>query len=267
MNIKTIAIPFVFLTALLLSALAQTVADAQKKALAKYPELAREGSPLHAKFVELYRQAKESNPILLADPNWPLTLADKASQIIAAPPAPSTPPAPSPPQPPEVPATPTIPGQTEKIENAFGKRLGDAFDPASAIGNAALTNGTPMYQFSPAKPFRSFTKYFVLITPTTRKIYSIWALGSTENTETGKKEQALLMELLQQKYGTTEKEGMFDALYDTKQIRHGNRSVLTKVTGFGKVTIEVRYYDHDLEAIAEKERLAVEGKKVDASGL
>lgn len=43
--------------------------------------------------------------------------------------------------------------------------------------------------------------------------------------------------------------------------------MLTKVSGFGDVTIEIRYFDDDLGALAEKERLAAEGKKVDGSGL
>jgi hypothetical protein len=55
---------------------------------------------------------------------------------------------------------------TDKIEGAFGMALGQKFDPEKAIGTSSLTDGTPMYQFNPEKPFRSFTKYFVMITPT-----------------------------------------------------------------------------------------------------
>ena len=84
MKIKKIGIAFVILTALLQPASAQTVADAQKQALTKYPELARVGSPLNAKFVELYRQAKESNSMLLNNPSWPLALADRASNLLEA---------------------------------------------------------------------------------------------------------------------------------------------------------------------------------------
>lgn len=263
MNIKTIAIPFVFLTALLLSALAQTVADAQKQALAKYPELAREGSPLHAKFVELYRQAKESNPSLLTDPNWPLTLADKASTIVDAP---STPSAQSPAAPPPTAEPPAAPGQAT-IVGAFGKHLGDIFNPGTAIGKGALTDGTPMYQFQPDKPFRSFTRYYLMITPTTRKVYAIWGIGPSENTESGKKEQALVMELLQQKYGPKDKDGLLDGFYDSQHISRGSRYIMTKVTGITDTTVEIRYIDKDIEKIAEQERLKLEGKKVDPSGL
>ena len=47
-------------------------------------DLAREGSPINVKFVELYRQAKQSNAALLNNPGWPLTLADQAAGLIAS---------------------------------------------------------------------------------------------------------------------------------------------------------------------------------------
>ena len=124
-----------------------------------------------------------------------------------------------------------------------------------------------MYQFAPQNPFRSLTKYYVLITPTTNKIYSIWGMGAAGNTETGKKEQDVIMALLTQKYGSPKKEGVFDALYDAKQISQGNRTVLTKVTGFVDATLEIRYYDHDIEKVGEQERLAIEARKAGGKGL
>jgi hypothetical protein len=74
------------LFSLLASALAQTAADSQKQAVEKYPELAKEGTPLHSKFIELYRQAKETNPTFLQNPDWPITIADKASALLIRPP-------------------------------------------------------------------------------------------------------------------------------------------------------------------------------------
>jgi len=59
---------------------AQTVADAQRQATTKYPALAQEGSVIHSRFLALYNDAKQNNPKLLLDPNWPMILADRASQ-------------------------------------------------------------------------------------------------------------------------------------------------------------------------------------------
>ena len=155
----------------------------------------------------------------------------------------------------------------DKIEGAFGKKLGDVFDPASAIGTSKLTDGTPMYEFSTTNGFRSFKRYYVMITPTTKKIYSIWGIGTAENTESGKKEQALVMEIIQEKYGAKQKAGLLDSFGDVNRIDQGTRYIITKVSGFTDITLDIRYYDLDLEKIAEKERLVEEAKKVDKSGL
>ncbi|HEY3853855.1 MAG TPA: hypothetical protein VGO67_05625 [Verrucomicrobiae bacterium] len=155
----------------------------------------------------------------------------------------------------------------DKIEGAFGKKLGELFDVTSAVGQSQLTDGTPMYEFTPTNAFRSLKKYYVFVTPTTKKIYSIWGTGPTENTETGKKEQALIMEILQEKYGEKSKPGLLESIVDADIVDQGNRYVMSKVSGFSDVTIDVRYYDRDLEQLAEKERIAEEAKKVDKKGL
>jgi len=155
----------------------------------------------------------------------------------------------------------------DKIEGAFGEKLGDIFDPASAIGTSKLTDGTPMYEFSTTNGFRSFKTYYVMVTPTTHKIYSIWGTGSVENTEAGQKEQAVIMELLKKKYGDEDNQGVLDTIGDVKRIDQGNRYIATKLTGFMDVTLDIRYYDTDLEKLAETERLAIETKKADGSGL
>ena len=155
----------------------------------------------------------------------------------------------------------------DKIEGAFGKKLGATFSASDSIGKGALTDGTTMYRFQPESPFRSLTEYYVLTTPSTNRIYCIWAQGPTENTASAKKEQAVLMELLQQKYGQAQRPGAFDAMTDLKQISQGSRYIVTKVTGFVKPMLEVRYYDSELSKAAEQERLSIEAKKASSSGL
>ena len=155
----------------------------------------------------------------------------------------------------------------DKIEGAFGKKLGDQFDPSTAIGTGKLTDGTPMYRFSPTNEFRAFTDYFVLITPKTHRIWCIWAQGSTENTDTGKKEQDLVMLILKDKYGEPKKQRAIDRLGDVKVIDQGNRCITTKLTGIAKVTFDVRYMDLLHSEQADKEHLQEEARKVDKSGL
>ncbi|WP_040546342.1 hypothetical protein [Pedosphaera parvula] len=155
----------------------------------------------------------------------------------------------------------------DKIEGAFGKKLGDVFDVSTAVGTSKLTDGTPMYEFATTNGFRSFNRYYVLVTPRTKKIYSVWGIGQAESTAAAQKEQALVMEILQQKYGNKEKEGILDALGDAKRIDQGSRYIVTKISGFTDVTLDIRYHDRDLDKLAERERLEDESKKVDKSGL
>lgn len=160
----------------------------------------------------------------------------------------------------------------QKIMGAFGVQLGEYFDPSSAIGTGELTDGTPMYQFNPKKKFRSFHDYYVLITPKTHKIYGIWGIGTSENPQKCEKEQALIMDLLQKKYGIQENDVSFDSSTSVKNIDQGNRDITVKCSGFADMSfvdmsINIRYYDRELKKLAEKERLEIVGSNVDDSGL
>ena len=79
------------------------------------------------------------------------------------------------------------------------------------------------------------------------------------------------MEILKKKYDTEEKK-----VYEGRRIDQGNRYIIT--TGIRVVNmnpygnreyfaVNIRYYDSDLEKLAETERIAAETKKADASGL
>lgn len=155
----------------------------------------------------------------------------------------------------------------EKIEGAFGIKLGQQFDFNLSRGTASLTDGTPLYSFKPENKFRSFRQYYVLITPKTNLVYGIWGIGDVDNTEIGKQEQAVIMEILKNKYGEVEKEGFLDIMSDTQQIDQGDRYVLTKVSGFTDITLDIRYYDKKLKTQAEKERIEIEASKVNSDGL
>jgi len=156
---------------------------------------------------------------------------------------------------------------TETISGAFGKKLGDVFDPSSALGTTNRSDGVPMYEFATTNGFRSLKRYYVMITPSTHKIYSIWGIGSVENTSAGRKEQSVIMGILREKYGSEFKIGPIDSMGDVKRISQGSRHILMTLTGFSDVTLNLRYYDEDLETVAEKERHAEETATMDKSGL
>ncbi len=155
----------------------------------------------------------------------------------------------------------------EEITSAFGLKLGDVFEPSQAIGTSSLTDGTPMYRFLPTKKFRSFEDYYVMITPKTHRICSIWGIGPVENTGKCEKEQAVIIELLAKKYGQPEGEGFFDSIYGAKRIDHGNRDITVKCSGFVDSSIEIRYTDRELKELAENERIEKESENIDDSAL
>jgi len=155
-------------------------------------------------------------------------------------------------------------------------KLGDVFDISKSIGTQNLSDGTLLYEFTPTVTFRSFNRYYVLITPASHKIYCIWAEGPFDSTDTAKREQALLMKLLKQKYGDGKKQEdkPFDALLDINRIDNGNRYIITKVNGIFSITLEIRYNDSSLENLATQEdvkinedRVKANAKKVDSTGL
>ena len=153
------------------------------------------------------------------------------------------------------------------INGAFGIELGAFYNPNSAIGKSSLTDGTTMYQFKPEKPFRSFSRYYVLITPKTNKVYGIWAIGDIDGDAKCGKEQDLLMAILSKKYGKSDNQDVMSSFMDIEKIAIGNRRILTKCSGYSDVTIDIRYYDDDLKLIAEEERIELESEKLDSSGL
>lgn len=153
----------------------------------------------------------------------------------------------------------------EKITGAFGVKLGQILS-SQMIKTSKLAfsyKSDDTYFFSPDKKFRSFSVYVVKITPKTRKIHSIGAVGSMDDDSTCEKEQALIMAIIKKKYGEIEK----DALSSLQVIMQGNRDVATKCSGLFDVKLTILYGDSKLAELAENERIELESSKVDSSGL
>ena len=145
-----------------------------------------------------------------------------------------------------------------RIEGAFGARIGEKFDVETAIGKSHMRDGTPLYKFSPINPYDKFDTYYILITPVSKIIYSIWAQGEMENDDVCKHEQKVLMELLTEKYGSTKRTSSSNVFYDVARITQGDRDIYTDCAESEKITLKVVYIDHRLEKQAEEESLVLE---------
>ncbi len=152
----------------------------------------------------------------------------------------------------------------EPIEGAFGRKLGDVFDPSSSIRTERAADGTPegapIYEFSPATRFGSFEHYYARITPATHKIWSLEAVRDVEDKEAAQREQAAIMQQLKEKYGVEKEIRNPNGMGEMRRSGQGRRYIETQLTGFIHVTLSVRCGDVDLmrAAVAEEDAAAVE---------
>jgi len=58
------------------------VASWQRRAIATYPDLAKDGTPLHTRFLALVAERKEKEPTFFKTPSWPVILADQAAAAL-----------------------------------------------------------------------------------------------------------------------------------------------------------------------------------------
>jgi hypothetical protein len=157
-----------------------------------------------------------------------------------------------------------------EIAGAFGLTLGAQVDLSSLQKTRETTDKIPMYGFMPDNPVQGLTKYYFQVTPKTGLIYCIWAIGDCESTPACVKQQAVLIDILEKKYGHQEEKGLMDTLRDSIRILKGRRSIIAKcsgIDGLQPVTVNLYYIDSDLQEQAEKERIELEGRKIDGSGL
>ncbi len=126
---------------------AQTVAESQKQAVAKYPELAKQGSALHTQFLDLLKQAKDAKEPLLDDPNWPMILADKVSDQIAKERQPAIAP-----KPPEVaPIDPDVAASLDKSKSRLGETLPQCVARYGPVTQKLTVSKFPQFVFQKDK--------------------------------------------------------------------------------------------------------------------
>jgi hypothetical protein len=155
----------------------------------------------------------------------------------------------------------------QQITGAFGVVLGTRVNLAAYTKAGETQDKTPLYSFAPKSPIQGFTHYYFAATPKTGIIYEVWAAGDCESAAVCNKQRAVVLDLLKKKYGPEDKPQLFQDLYDADIITRGDRYIMVKCTGIMSITINLRYCDSNLEKQAEKERIELEGKKTDDSGL
>ena len=168
----------------------------------------------------------------------------------------------------------------DKIEGAFGLKFGEVFEPKTATlsktPNDANFSLAGAYEFTPKRPNKEFTDYFVFITPSSHLVYKIIAVHKQplENGQmAGCNEfKRALDALLHLKYeGTFDEKSRLDSA-----IGQGARNIgVTAPIGVNDgCLVAITYADDELahRATDEREQNRVKATKesmkaLDATGL
>ncbi len=154
-----------------------------------------------------------------------------------------------------------------EIEGAFGFKFGEVFNTAKAQGMAKITSGEVMYKVKPPLPNAYFDTYLVQITPNTKRIFEIWAIGPVPSESEGKIRRDSLVKAIEAKYQT--KKGMFDTEF-ARILHQGDKTVTVKSSrqpsGAG-YQLELRYKDSALAKEGRGEAVDRNVKNVDSKGL
>lgn len=154
------------------------------------------------------------------------------------------------------------------ISGLMGMNLGNIFHPKDSPDNGKLQSGETLYAFSPAKKFREFDEYYVLITPVTHKIYQIWIRKAFKNSAKAHDEQKICLDIMKDRFKPKEVKDELFSLDSGKVMSFDNGEIYSKVIiGFGENTLEFRCVDNELSKLAEKEKISSEKSKTDSSML
>ncbi len=152
---------------------------------------------------------------------------------------------------------------TEKIEGAFGFKLGDFFDPSTAINSEQMKG---KYKVTPKIIYPGLTSYYVTITPTTKVIHTITAAATFASKEAGKQIYEDLVNLIEAKYNQKmEGHGSETLLYKT--LNKGLSSIGMMLLMDGNVAIQLGYSDMGLLEQGAEEQRKIEAQKAGKLGL
>jgi hypothetical protein len=87
-----------------------------------------------------------------------------------------------------------------KIEGAFGRHLGEEFQPEEGRSEPLEQGATIRCRFKPENPFQGLTDYFVELSPRTHRVCGILASGSTLTEDEAWRLSTLLGIILRNKY-------------------------------------------------------------------
>ncbi|MFQ5487579.1 MAG: hypothetical protein ACE5ET_03915 [Gammaproteobacteria bacterium] len=157
------------------------------------------------------------------------------------------------------------------IKEAFGISLGEPLD-VTALELQALDEkdrkGGEAYVFVPQHPYEPLNEYTVVVTPLTKTVYSIQAVGTFKNRTACKAEMGQLEQLLARKYGRRNADPAAKFTGSSRIVfGSGPRKITVSCSGiFTHYKLKLIYQDKSID-LTEKKGVVQESGSRDSSGL
>ena len=151
---------------------------------------------------------------------------------------------------------------------AFGIEFGQKLSTLKVLNKGELTSGEAIYQVQSPNPLKGkLDQYFVLITPKTQKVHTIW--GNKEYKGFSKQkceaEKSDIVSILENKYGESKPVREInidnDRMFEVKNV-----NIFTVCQGMGS-TLSIRYVNNEFSDLADQEKKESVIEKTDASML
>ena len=142
--------------------------------------------------------------------------------------------------------------EAKEISSAFGLSLGEIYT-GELQALSKTTTGDPIYEFEPENPHPTFTKYGIIITSKTKRIVSIWAWTTFEDSDKCKAEFNVIEVLLDKKYKKHKYDNVTFA-HASASYRDKNRGIFLKCpVDFPSISLYLQYVDADMQELLVQE--------------
>ncbi len=161
----------------------------------------------------------------------------------------------------------TIISFAQEITGAFGIKFGSLLKELNVIKASKTTDGDPLYMIDPPIKLKLLTEYYVMVTPISKKIYSVWGIDKKLKEKECITSLEAILKALERKYKTKRKEifSFFDTNY---MISKGKVYVHVRCSNeLTDYTLYVQYYHRDLMEQAKQESIRLKSQQIDDSGL
>lgn len=153
------------------------------------------------------------------------------------------------------------------ITGAFGVKLGEKLNKLHVINVSSTTDDEPLYEITPVKRVKFWDDYYVLITPITKKVYSIWGIKRGLSKIDCEANLEAVASIIEKKYRVRKQEPIF-SLDKDYFFEKGNGVIDLKCdsnfdSDFNEVyDFYIQYYSKELENKASQERVKLKAKGV-----